>query len=944
METVVVTGYRASLEKAMDIKRTAVDASDSILAEDIGKFPDMNVSESLQRIPGVAIAREGGEGRQVTVRGLSAQFTRVRINNMEVLATTSGSDATGGTNRGRAFDFNIFASELFSQLTVHKSMSADLEEGSLGATVDLHTAHPFDHSGFVFTTSVQAGYSDMAGSTNPRIAALVSNTFLGGHLGVLFSGAYSSNRTLVDGSSTVRWADGSGGGQFGSVNGATSGDTYTLANSAYHPRFPRYDTLAVNEKRLGLTGSVQWQADDDTVFTLDGMFADFSQLRDASSFEANSFSLTGAGASYNYVDTNTNAATVVTTLATNSINLINFVPSQIDSTNSLTSAQFTNVGLRSERSDNHLDTRFMQLTLDGTHSFSERLKAHMTAGWSESHFRNPLSINLTADDGCIGTSKCYTGGAGTNAQPYSYDYTKGYLPSISYGNVDVTSSNGWFLSQASISQNYNYNSFRTAVADVEYSPVTGIKLQSGIDYRNFGYNTIGLSRSNGSTSSLGSSIPAAMRSTPLSTYSNLISLRGVTTPSGTPTTWWAPDINKAIDLFGLNDQKAFSTTGVGACASGCGAFYMGAEPNASKNGAVHESDYGAWAQVSWDTFFYGVPFRGDAGGRYVLTETTSTGFIYNAATKNSDATVVSQTYHDFLPSVNAVLEPADNFLMRLNASYAVARPDLTNMLPGGSVSGSQTTRSVSITNPLLKPTRSKNIDLSFEWYYHKGALLSIAMFYKHIDSTVQKISTQMTYHGNPYGLSDDLAIASCGASYGPTCNEYSLWNFSMPVNKPGGPLYGTEINWQQPFDFLPSVFGDMGFLGNVTLVQAQQNYYNADGTIRLKDDLEGLSRTSYNATLYYDDQTFQARITTAFRSKYALTTAVSNGNNGNYMRSALNVDMSASYKIDENFMVTFDGMNLTNQPMNIYTDKYAKRLYEYKETGRVYYVGVKYTY
>src|SRR5204862_6620987 len=123
-------------------------------AEGIADFPDTNLAESLQRIPGVAIDRDAGEGRQITVRGLGGDFTRVRLNQLEALATTGGTHSSGGANRSRAFDFNIFASELFSRLTVRKSPSAEVDEGSLGATVDLQTGRPFDYrDGFVMSMS-----------------------------------------------------------------------------------------------------------------------------------------------------------------------------------------------------------------------------------------------------------------------------------------------------------------------------------------------------------------------------------------------------------------------------------------------------------------------------------------------------------------------------------------------------------------------------------------------------------------------------------------------------------------------------------------------------------------------------------------------------------------------------------------------------------------------
>src|SRR6201996_8750965 len=205
VESITVSGFKASLERALDAKRDAANSEDSILAEDIAKFPDVNLSESIQRLPGVALARDQGEGREIAVRGLSPLFTRVRVNGMEAITTTGSEDVNGGTNRGRAFDFNVFASDLFSGITVHKTSQADVEEGSLGATVDLKTAHPFDHQGFTMAASAQGGYNDLAGSFNPRTAALVSDTFLGGKLGVLASAAYSIHNTTEIGSSSVRF-------------------------------------------------------------------------------------------------------------------------------------------------------------------------------------------------------------------------------------------------------------------------------------------------------------------------------------------------------------------------------------------------------------------------------------------------------------------------------------------------------------------------------------------------------------------------------------------------------------------------------------------------------------------------------------------------------------------------------------------------------------------
>src|SRR5688572_33052546 len=200
-----VTGFRASIETALADKREDAGIVDVIRAEDIGKFPDTNLAESLQRISGVVIDRDAGEGRNITVRGLGGDFTRVRINGIEALATTGGTDSSGGNNRTRGFDFNVFPSDLFSQIVVRKSSSADVDEGSLGATIDLRTARPFDFNGFKASGSIQARYNDLAQKTDPRAAFLVSNIFAGGTVGVLISGAYSQRYLYEEGFSTVRW-------------------------------------------------------------------------------------------------------------------------------------------------------------------------------------------------------------------------------------------------------------------------------------------------------------------------------------------------------------------------------------------------------------------------------------------------------------------------------------------------------------------------------------------------------------------------------------------------------------------------------------------------------------------------------------------------------------------------------------------------------------------
>jgi TonB-dependent receptor len=1006
METVTVTGFRESLERALEMKRQALDSSDSILAEDIAKFPDLNLSESIQRIPGVAITRDEGEGREITVRGLGPGFTRVRINGLEALTTTGSEDATGGTNRGRSFDFNVFASDLFTDITVHKSASGEVEEGSLGATVDLHTAHPFDYSKFTLVASAQEGYNDLSQGTDPRGTFLVSDTFFGGHVGALFSASYAIQNVLEEGPSTVQWQNDNtaqsashaapliascvtaaptsctANTRFASVTlpttagyvglpgtiaqtagafektGAAAGglpNDYDVVNETFHPRFPRYDVITNHEKRLGLSGSLQWQADDDTLLTLDGLFADFAVVRNENQLEANGFQVStvrsGAGAGFD--------------MGLQSIAITGYDVNEAQ--NNLDYIQANNVNIRAEHRLDHLDTRFEQLTFNATKSYSEKFKIHTLVGWSESHHRNPIQTTLTMDYGQTGgTSSAPVGGA----QGYSYNYegADANMPALNYGSVSVTNPSGWFLSQIRERAEYDMNRYRTIQADDEYDLFDWLKIQDGIDYRIYSYRTADLRRTNGSTTTLDGYIPANIQSIPLSQYTVPVSMHNISVPGSTPTTWLVPSITKLAALVNIFDPTVDPSNtsvvvnggsptanlndpvvpGGGMCltGTGCGAFQLGPESALSTNGAITETDLGYWLQVDWDTDVLGMPFRGNVGGRYVQTATNATGYSFATNTKTYIPATAHTGYHDFLPSVNAVLEATDTFLVRFNAAEVLSRPDLTNMLPGGataSVSGGS--RTIKINNPSLKPYQAKTLDLAFEWYYEPGAVLSVAGFYKHLDTLIQSVNVIEPVTGNQFGVDPALATAACGSTAG--CSPDVPWTFTLPQNIKGSPLYGTEINWQQPFDFLPHPYDSFGVLGNATYVQSQEKYIlnPATGTTFLAD-LNNLSRTSYNATLYYDDHVFQARVSAAFRSKYIPSGGInpSHGGDIQVIGSTFNLDAAASYKYDDNFTITFDALNLTNQYNYSYLDSVGHRLYYNHETGRNFLMGLTYDY
>jgi TonB-dependent receptor len=286
IDSIVVTGFRASLQQAQENKRAAVNSIESIVAEDIAKMPDMNIAESIQRIPGVAMSREGGEGRNITLRGFAPDFTRTTLNGMEVPASSDGLDSGGVTiNAGRAFDFHVFASELFNRIDVQKSQRASIEEGGIAGTVDLYSAKPFDFKGPTFLASVQGDYNLLNQKFDPRVALQFSNTFADDRFGVLVSAAYSQRTVRQEGFSSVRWTSPFVNGDSWADTNPTVTGTPAACGAAdpldclWAPRLPRADFFGNDQERLGLTASLQFRPSDSVSFTVDALHSELKNDR-----------------------------------------------------------------------------------------------------------------------------------------------------------------------------------------------------------------------------------------------------------------------------------------------------------------------------------------------------------------------------------------------------------------------------------------------------------------------------------------------------------------------------------------------------------------------------------------------------------------------------------------------------------------------------------------
>ncbi len=894
-DEIVVTGFRASLGAALNVKRESVAAVDAIVAEDIAKFPDQNLAESLQRIPGITIQRDGGEGRGITVRGLGSQFTRVRVNGLETVATsTDGASA----NRDRAFDFNVFASELFSSIVVHKTASAELDEGSLGAVVDLNTGNPLvGKGGFTAALSAQGSYNDLSEKVGPRVAGLLSWVNDAGTLGFAVSAAYSDQKTLELGNNSVRWAQ----ARFDSVDGtpcwtaANSGGAYIPSAAcnevslAFHPRIPRYGEIAHDKKRLGITGSIQFAPSDATKISLDGLYSRFKHQRREQWGE------------------------VLLRSNERSINVSDY---EIDGDNNMISATLDDAWVRTEHYLRKAKTEFYQVGATWDQDVSDSFRFTLLGGLSKSTASIPLETTIVFDD--------------RDAQDYRYDYSDMERPLLTFG-TSVTNPANFQLAEIRDRPSEVENKFSTAQLRTEWDISDDFTVKAGGVYRRFDFASIAFTRDtvvcgNGGVDRVLGTLacspssafgPAAVYGFPVNSgLAELFTLGKAGQPPGTTTEWLVANLDATTAFTKLYDRVA--------------------AVDAGNNRAVREEVTGGYLQFDAKGELGGLRYALNAGIRYVHTNQTSSGLSSGAAV------TVERSYEDWLPSMNLALFPHDDIIIRAAVADVMTRPTLGNLTPGGTVDGFN--YRINYGNPFLDPFRATAYDLAFEWYFAPQSIFSVALFKKDIASFPVATTTSGTFAST--GLPTSIIPPSSPASINP---EGQIWTINSIGNGEGAKLKGIEVSLQAPFKFLPGFLSNFGGIVNATYVDSDADYSVAGpsivpgganvGAIR-NGTLFNLSKRAYNGTLYYDDGKFSARASVSYRSRYA----DANSGTGNVFEgygSTINVDASIRYAITDNIEISVEGINLTDEYRYRFTDIDADRNYENNHFGRTFLFGAR---
>lgn len=906
LEEIIVTGFRKSLSQALVEKRESAAMVDVIVAEDIAKFPDQNLAESLQRVPGVTIERESGEGRRISVRGLGAQFTTVRVNGLQTIA--AGSD-----NGERSFDFNIFASELFSSLVVRKSAEASVDEGSLGAVVDLNTGNPLSGpSGFRGAVNVQSAWNSNTEKVKPRTAALLSYKAPSGLWGASASVAYSKTLSRELGHDTVRWAQAS----FDSVNGTrcftqpNAGGTYipstacTEAALAFHPRIPRYvDGLAARE-RLGTTASFQMEPAEGTRLSVDALYSKFDEKSDFRTAEV-------------LFRGNERAIDVTNYKIREEASLLSGIPNR-----TLVSGTFSDAWVRTERYQRDMNSDFYQFSGRLEQDIGDNIRVNVLAGTSRSDSSSPRESTMLFDD--------------RDAAGFFYDYTDASSPVIRFGDSVTTPAN-FQLSEIRDQVTDVVNKFNTLKGDVAWDANDTITLSGGGFYRRYSFD---MDRSNrntqvcvnrrdvvlGTLACSGTNIgPGAIYGyTVTSALADLYTLpKAAGAPSGTTTQWLVPNLGAGAAFTGLYNRPLVVDSG-------------------STRGVV-ERVSGGYLQFDAKGDIADMPYTLNAGLRYARTEQTSQGI-------NSGTVVtVKRTYDDWLPAANATLEPVDDVILRAAYAHVLTRPNLGDLTPGGTVDGFN--YRVTFGNPDLDPFRAKSYDLALEWYFQPQSLFSIAYFNKDVKSF--PIASVRTGTFASTGLPLSVINASSPAAANP---EGAPWTINSRTSGAGATIDGFELGFQTELRFLPGFLENLGVITNATFVSssavgnvsAPGTAVSANGSIpltqtTLKQQFFGLSKRSYNGTLYYEDTVFSARVSVTHRSPF-LTSAGTTGNVNEGTAAGTYVDASTSYKLTDSLTLSLEGINLTNELTYNFADEASGREVKTVGFGRTITLGARYSF
>lgn len=959
LEEIIVTGFRSSLANSTNDKRNATGFQDSIFAEDIGKFPDTNIAESFNRVPGITINREvSGEGLSIAIRGLGTNFTKVLLNGAPVAVASTGRTDAQSTNR--EVDLDMFPTELFSQLTVSKSPNAGMLEGGAAGTVNMRSARPFDKEGPRISYSAQGTKGSEADKWGGRTSVLASNTW--GNFGALVGVAAVRNQVSTPGFETIGWTNpnlsaaqcgattgcnSTGGGNWtipGTVpvnagNGLTTGTvidkdfllaknpglTVQQLDNAIIPRLGRPAEIFGTRDRVNAIASFELQASEDLHFYVDSMYG--KKKNDLERVDMNWIGRNGAMIPLNMkVDrTDCSAGCVVT------------------------EATFANAQFFLEYRPFLEETEFYGVNPGFDYQITDDLSFDMQGNYTKSTFHResptvgpltPASSGVTVtykNDGGVPsivpnidlndpTKFGWPGGRVNMQDERRETETKGVRGNLTWGQDTLNVKVGAAYDDVSrrITAYDNSQAWQNAVCGNNPSvfvpspnsqPSCAGLNQPGAAPTGYptypGYGTGYTAGQTGGVTYGGSLIPN-------SSFANYLKPGKF----GFLTVDW--DKFKADSKY---DQFHDAAPEAGSSNTGASGGFIG------------EKTLGAYGEVNGIQQIDGNDLRFNVGMRWVQTDQKVGGRVSIPDPRNTPATgaapadggkypnvvnyvYIKNQYDNWLPSASAAYNVADNAVIRAALSKTMTRPDPNAQLPGLNFS-TPSADIGTVGNSALAPYIAKNIDLGFEYYTGKEGYIGFAVFRKAITGFTVNGTTTVPFsalaaYGVTYDTLSPTQQAAINSRGGPAAANVIL---QQQVNAEGRlTVNGLEFNWVQPLDFLLEDYvPGLGFIANATIVDQK-------GKGAAPAVATGVADYTYNVTAYYEHNGISARLSQTFTKG-----SQSSGTNQSGISAAAlfsddyrQWDFSSSLDLNEVLgrkglpQLTFDVINLTKSEQRSY--------------------------
>jgi len=969
VDTILVTGYRSSILRAMDRKRGATGFIDSVTAEDMGSFPDQNLAESLQRIPGVSINRVANEGSEVTVRGMGPEFNLVTLNGRSM--PTAG---------GRSFDFADLATVGIAAVDVYKTPEASLPSGGIGATINVLTPRPLEQPGFRAMISGRAVHetsssdSDNLNEVTPEIEALYSQTFMDGKFGIFLSGAFHERDNRNEFASVANWrpTDGATAGPLNNplASGNVNNNNQRADGIFFHPQNISYGYTDLQRERINGNLVLQYAPTDRLTATFDVNYSRVERESDTTSFGI-WFECPNIDATINERGTVTSVAQACGDFATN-----------VAQDHTIKENDQFGFNLEWQATDN------LAFDLDFHRSTSELRGGDING-------RPASSANLI-----IGNTSCDWCGFDPNAGPFTatIDRQVAMFPGSGIPLFDIsfrgTGPDGGpqdgLLRQdigSLFGQAFNVKNNH----DIDQLQLGGIwsnENGGALDSISFGYDRT--EQEFDQQNAFSGLLPAGFWLTSAQfwpdeawqegNFDGLLSNFG--NSGNFPfTQFFTAPIGFLIDQFETIGSDNFPCCffpdwpGDFQDPSGeRGIFWPGPLGNAGASNVQEDID-AFYTQFNFRGSFNNMPFNASAGLRYEDSKTVSIGreltpqeivwvggdeFVMDFVDEPQPRRG-SGSSEFWLPSFAFNLEVQPDVVVRTAYSRTISRPPIGELNPSRQFTPNPNigNRLVNAGNPELQPFVSDNFDLSVEWYYAPGSFASVGFFAKLVDNFLVSTTIEQTFEGlrDPFrgvlaeqaraelmeeGITpsnqavfariNEIRGVDATAPIRPGENDpLAVFRVTTTTNAEQGDLYGFEFAVQH-------LFGQSGWgvQANYTLVEG-----DVDADVNVLDQvfaLPGMS-DSANVVVFYETERFSGRVAWNWRDEFLA--GFDQFGAPVFTESFAPIDINLTYNINENFSVFVEGLNINKDTQRTFS-RFSEQLLQANQFGARYNLGARY--